>query len=170
VPIAVLSCSAALSSVTEARHFLTATLAAWGVEGYDMGARIVVTELAANAALHARSDYTVRIRHEGTRLVVEVADQSPKLPRFRPVSAEATTGRGLRLVEVLSHAWGAAPDPTGAGKVVWAHVLPDDAQVAPPFDVTDIPVGAAAPTPQRLTPPTTGRSTRAPTDMSVIDG
>ncbi len=133
---------AGLESVSEARHFLTATLAAWGTDGYDMGAQVVVTELAANAVLHARSEYRVGLRLEATHLVVEVHDAVADLPRSRTPSPESTTGRGLRLVEGLSLAWGAVAHEDGLGKVVWAHVPPDSLDsLTAMFDDVDAQAG-----------------------------
>lgn len=123
--LASLTFPGSVDSVTEARHFLTATLASWGADGYDMGAQVVVTELAANAAVHARSDYLVRLQLEATHLVVEVHDADAALPQVRSVSPESMTGRGLRLVEELSVTWGALAHADAPGKVVWAHVPPD---------------------------------------------
>jgi hypothetical protein len=125
VTLASLTFPARVESVSEARHFLTATLAAWGTDGYDMGAQVVVTELAANAALHARTEYQVRLQLEATHLVVEVHDAVADLPYIRPVSPESMTGRGLRLVDELSLSWGAFVHEGAPGKVVWAHVPPD---------------------------------------------
>jgi anti-sigma regulatory factor (Ser/Thr protein kinase) len=131
---------AGLESVSEARHFLTATLAAWGTDGYDMGAQVVVTELAANAVLHARSAYRVELRLEPTHLVVEVHDAVAALPTRRSPSPDSTTGRGLRLVEGLSLAWGAIAHEDGQGKVVWAHVPPDSLDALTMlFDDVDAP-------------------------------
>jgi anti-sigma regulatory factor (Ser/Thr protein kinase) len=125
VTLALLRFPGSVDSVSEARHFLTATLATWGADGYDMGAQVVVTELAANAALHARTDYLVRLQLEETHLLVEVHDAVPDLPQVRSVSPESMTGRGLRLVEELSLTWGAFAHEDAPGKVVWAHVPPD---------------------------------------------
>jgi hypothetical protein len=116
---------AELSNVSAARRFLQATLRDWGNPDYDFGAPLVLTELVTNAALHARTPYTVRLRLEPTHLVVEVVDSSPRLPQARHYSADATTGRGINLVGSFSSTWGATPTPEG--KVVWAHVRPDDA-------------------------------------------
>jgi len=48
---------------------------------------------------------------------VEVHDQSSQRPRMRRHSTEASTGRGLQLLESLSASWGVTPNP--AGKAVW---------------------------------------------------
>jgi hypothetical protein len=95
----------------------------------------VLTELATNATLHARTPYTVLLRLEPTHLVVEVLDSSPRLPLARHYASDAATGRGISLVDAFSDTWGATPTPNG--KVVWAHVLPDDPAVFAVPDLTD---------------------------------
>jgi anti-sigma regulatory factor (Ser/Thr protein kinase) len=115
---------AELHSVRDARHFLLDVLAQWQVDGYDMAAPQVLTELAANAALHAHSEYTVHLRLESECLVVEVTDSSPAMPQHRYYGTGATTGRGIALVEALSVAWGVEASPTG--KTVWCRVGRDE--------------------------------------------
>jgi anti-sigma regulatory factor (Ser/Thr protein kinase) len=117
--------SGGLSSVREARRFLSAVLREWGTEDYEFAAPQVLSELATNAALHARSSYTVEVRLEEGCLQIGVTDASPRLPRVRSYAADATTGRGLGLVAALSSDWGAATN--GCGKTVWARVVPDGA-------------------------------------------
>ena len=115
---------AELSSIGDARRFLRRSLAAWGVVDYDLGGPQVLTELATNAALHARSAYTVHLVMEAASLLVEVTDSSPALPQHRHYGPDATTGRGIALVDALSTAWGVESSPTG--KTVWCRVAPDD--------------------------------------------
>ncbi len=124
MPEASLTLTADLSSVGEARRFLRRVLADWAEPAFDLGAAQVLTELATNAALHARSDYTVHLALEPAALLVEVTDASPLPPRPRGYGPDATTGRGIALVEALSTAWGVQPGP--AGKTVWCRVAPDD--------------------------------------------
>jgi anti-sigma regulatory factor (Ser/Thr protein kinase) len=112
------------SSVPPARHFVERTLEAWGLEHLCWTAALLVSELATNAALHAGTDFRVvveRVGGDSGRLRVSVHDGSPQLPRARRTSDEATTGRGLRLVQELAAAWGVTPHPAGqeAGKAVW---------------------------------------------------
>lgn len=57
----------------------------------------------------------------GVRLTVQ--DGSLAIPRMREYGAEATTGRGLRLVQDLSRSWGV--EQSGAGKVIWAELVPE---------------------------------------------
>ena len=115
---------AELSSIGDARRFLRRSLAAWGVVDYDLGGPQVLTELATNAALHARSAYTVHLVMEAASLLVEVTDSSPAPPQHRHYGPDATTGRGIALVDALSTAWGVESSPTG--KTVWCRVAPDD--------------------------------------------
>ena len=125
VPFASMTFSGGLSSVREARRFLSSMLEEWGAEDYDFAAPQVLSELATNAALHARSSFTVELHLDEACLQLEVTDSSPRLPRVRSYSADATTGRGMGLVAALSSSWGTTTN--GTGKTVWARVVPDAA-------------------------------------------
>ncbi len=74
MPEASLTLPADLSSVSQARNFLRHALADWAVEGFELAAPQVLTELATNAALHARSAYTVHLLLADGHLLVEVSD------------------------------------------------------------------------------------------------
>lgn len=82
---------------------------------------VVVTELATNALCHGTGTRTVIISASPYHLHVAVRDGSDEVPRVRDAS-EDEHGRGLRIVEALSTAWGSTP--TRDGKVVWATVRP----------------------------------------------
>ena len=158
MPEASLTFPAELDSVGAARRFLRATLLDWDNGNYDFAAPLVLTELATNATLHARTPYTVVLRLEPTHLVVEVVDSSPRLPHVRHYTVDATTGRGIKIINSFSATWGARPTPEG--KVVWAHVRPDEPDMlslveAEPEPAADDAVDDAAdrpvdPTPQRV--------------------
>ena len=115
---------AAVSSVPTARHFVESILNAWGLDELGWNATLIVSELAANAALHAHGeDFTVRVQSEADGVVrLEVRDCSGRLPQQRSYSDDATTGRGLRLVRQLSTEWGVTPG--AGGKTVWALLRP----------------------------------------------
>lgn len=79
---------------------------------------LLVSELVANVALHARTAGRVVVDApvEGV-LKIAVSDENPAMPVLRHFSAGATTGRGLRMVAGLSASWGV--DELREGKVVW---------------------------------------------------
>jgi anti-sigma regulatory factor (Ser/Thr protein kinase) len=82
---------------------------------------LLVSELVTNACVHGADPITIRLDTSPTRVRVEVEDNSPdELPRVRRPTARDTQGRGLLIVESLSHLWGTERTPTG--KVVWAEV------------------------------------------------
>jgi len=132
--------SAGLKTVRDARRFLARTLEGWGCDDYDFAASVVLSELATNAALHARTPYRVRLRLETTHLAISVADANPQRPQLRRYALDATTGRGMNLIEALCTRWGTTP--TDDGKTVWAHVRPDDS-VALTVDVDELGEEAA---------------------------
>jgi len=114
------------TSAALARQFTRSTLAGWqsgsGEENVE-DIVLVVSELVTNALLHGHGTPVVRLLDEGSRVRVEVCDDSPLLPVSHRVTP--TSGLGLRVVEQLSSAWGASR--RGRGKVVWCElaVAPD---------------------------------------------
>lgn len=105
-------------SVGRARQFAAVTIAAWGAEHLADDVRVVASELATNALLHAHTEFTLGLRLDGDRLRMTMVDSSPVQPRIRRFdSTESTTGRGLRMVADLAQAWGVERD--GVGKAVW---------------------------------------------------
>ncbi|GAB2680684.1 SpoIIE family protein phosphatase [Thalassiella azotivora] len=88
-------------------------------------ATLVATELLTNALLHTGSTAVLRIVPGAQVLRIEVQDSGRHLPVLGTPSSESMTGRGLALVDTLSHRWGATPMP--GGKVVWCELAPDGA-------------------------------------------
>ena len=123
-------------SVPEARSAVEQALAAWGLDELGWTAMLLVSELATNALLHGRTGFTVVLAAlPGGALRLEVSDGSRGVPRARRYGEEATTGRGLRLVQDLADAWGV--ERTDDGKTVWvelaapARLHPADSAAAP---------------------------------------
>jgi anti-sigma regulatory factor (Ser/Thr protein kinase) len=110
------------ASARRARRFVGDFLRAQGVEDVSDVCVLLTSELVTNAVLYAQSDIevTVRVSTEGVR--VAVCDASSVPPVRRLVGTEATSGRGLGLVEALSSAWGVDTSHNGAGKEVWFRV------------------------------------------------
>jgi anti-sigma regulatory factor (Ser/Thr protein kinase) len=106
--------------VRAARHFVMATLEDWHVDHADVP--LLVSELATNAVLHARSDFSVTVVIREDRIRVEVFDRNTRLPAPASVSAEAYSGRGLMILQGLSSAWGVEAH-SGEGKTVWFEVM-----------------------------------------------
>ncbi len=106
-----------------ARRFLDATLRGWRCDHYLDVASLLVSELVANAVLHAGTSILVVVRLDSERLRVEVHDGNARLPTPKHYSPMSATGRGLLLVERMSDQWGVVP--SGSGKIVWFELDPD---------------------------------------------
>jgi len=113
----------AFGSVAAARRFLAAQLEKWNQQALLWAAQLVVSELATNSVLHARTAFTVAVRllPEGA-LRLEVGDAVRRAPRQRHYELDATTGRGVALVADLARSWGV--EQHADGKVVWCELAP----------------------------------------------
>lgn len=113
-----LPCDAA--SARLARQLVELTCHQWEIPATAVAAAAVVaSELTDNMVHHARSDGWLRLELRNDRLTVAVADADPRPPQLRVPNLHAPGGRGLVLINKLSHAWGTA-SRLPAGKVVWA--------------------------------------------------
>jgi anti-sigma regulatory factor (Ser/Thr protein kinase) len=107
-----------LRSPALARSILRAALADAPTDTVDV-AELLVSELVANAVMHAQTRSTLHIEVAGPRLTVSVEDCSstaPVLRRQAPFDG-SIGGRGLLLVDGMADAWGW--EPTATGKRVW---------------------------------------------------
>ncbi|GAA3084130.1 hypothetical protein GCM10020254_30660 [Streptomyces goshikiensis] len=70
----------------------------------------------------------VRIAHSSTDglLRLEVSDAGSGRPELRHPGADDERGRGLRLVDELSHRWGVSERAGGIGKTVWSELKAPD--------------------------------------------
>jgi anti-sigma regulatory factor (Ser/Thr protein kinase) len=107
------------SEIGAARHFAQAAAEEWGCASADLSQ--VVSELATNACVHARSPFTVSLHRQGSRVVVEVTDEDP-MPAIVGPPATGSSGRGMQIVAALACEWGVAGHRPG--KSVWAPRLP----------------------------------------------
>lgn len=123
-------------AVPAARRHITRLLRAWEVPELTDTAALLACELVSNAVKHgsrpgqgARDATEERIeltvRHDDDALVIEVWDPASKNlhPHVRIAAPHDEVGRGLRLVESLSRAWGHRTPPYG-GRTVWCEVAP----------------------------------------------
>jgi anti-sigma regulatory factor (Ser/Thr protein kinase) len=107
------------AQVILARRFAAETLDSWGIRSDEIA--LLVSELATNAVLHARSEFLVRLVAYGGRVRVEVTDQNTRLPSFSTVPEDAYSGRGLMLVQASAAAWGVEAH-SEEGKTIWFEV------------------------------------------------
>lgn len=104
-------------SAGQARRFVAGRLGDAGLDGLADTAMLLVSELVANAVLHAHTDLILVVRIDAERVTVEVHDGSDDAPAPKNYSTLSGTGRGLVLVEGLADRWGV--EPTHGGKYVW---------------------------------------------------
>ena len=108
------------SSVRAVRRWLVEALSERGLQSASDAAESLVSELATNCVIHARTPFTVGVAQEGDVVRVSVSDSSPVQARMRSYGLDSTTGRGLRLVASLASTWGVEGDRRG--KTVWFEV------------------------------------------------
>jgi anti-sigma regulatory factor (Ser/Thr protein kinase) len=116
-------------SASRARAWVRITLAVHGREDALDPAELIITELAANAAIHATQSGTIKIICEPDTdfLILGVIDYDQRQPVLLNVSEEDERGRGLMLVDALCDTWGCRP--CDGGKLVFA-LLPLSPQPA----------------------------------------
>jgi anti-sigma regulatory factor (Ser/Thr protein kinase) len=106
-----------------ARGFVADAMRRWGHSGTLLeDSVLVVSELATNAVVHARSAFSVVARREGSGVRLSVHDLSTAKPVLRSAPLLAPSGRGLQLVAEITSKWGV--ETTSAGKTVWAELRP----------------------------------------------
>lgn len=121
----------------EARRFVAGVLARWRADVPIDETMCVVSELAANAVLHARTPFSLRLTYRPAVIRVEVQDDAGAMPTPRAAPPTASGGRGLRIVEALAARWGFEPLEEG-GKVVWAELeLADHERLSAGGSTTD---------------------------------
>lgn len=108
------SCRA--ESVTAARGFVRNALNGQAQEVID-AAELMACELATNCVQHARTGFELVIEDSQGEIRIEVSDAGDGRPTLRSPTPEESSGRGLRIVQAMSDAWGIVPDTNG--KSVW---------------------------------------------------
>ncbi len=114
-------------AVPSARAHLRRLLWEWGQEEVGQDAGVVVSELVTNSIvasaelLPAVASVLVWLGSDTHRVLLAVADASPRPPTRLNLEPDAEGGRGLALVEAFTSRWGWHPASiAGLVKVVWA--------------------------------------------------
>ena len=111
------------SAVPAARRFTGQAAADLGADPECIDtAKLLVTEVATNAVVHAHSPIRLTVRPEPLDVVrIEVRDDDPTPPPLpQAPDPDATSGRGLWLVSALARRWGV--NRNRKGKTVWFEV------------------------------------------------
>ncbi len=106
-------------SASKARDFICLHLVAHDLLYLVDDVRLVASELATNAMVHARTPFVVTLSEAKGVVLLAVRDGSASVPVRAAPRVTDMGGRGLVLVELLSHEWGASTDGDGS-KSVWA--------------------------------------------------
>jgi anti-sigma regulatory factor (Ser/Thr protein kinase) len=127
------------ASVAVARRFVGRVLREAGNDD-DWAAVQIVSELSTNAIVHAGTAFSVRVDASAKTVRIEVTDHNPNLLAVqRHYSDDATTGRGIGMIEMLAERWGIDSRP--GSKTIWCELVPANAELE---SDTDAP-GAARP-------------------------
>jgi anti-sigma regulatory factor (Ser/Thr protein kinase) len=136
-----------------ARGHVRATLAEWGLGDLAEAAELIASEMTANAVnasapVQAAGNMLVIrlcLLTDGAVLTIECWDRAPGIPVLRAAPGLAEAGRGLVIIDSLTHgAWGCQPAIGQAGKCVWAEIPVCDAP-ASPLLASAVPNRAATP-------------------------
>lgn len=102
--------------MSAARHFVRDVLREQPRETVE-AAELMTSELATNSVRHAHSDFELAIHCSRDEIRVEVSDHGQGQPVLRSPTPREQSGRGLRIVQEFSDAWGTVPSTNG--KLVW---------------------------------------------------
>jgi hypothetical protein len=104
-------------SVPAARRFATSALSGASQETLE-AVELMVSELATNCIRHTDSGFDLTIIRNGPDIRVEATDHAGGVPTMRSPEPTDPSGRGLKIIDMLSAGWGVqsgAPE----GKTVW---------------------------------------------------
>ena len=112
-----------VSSAPVARRIVAAAVAAVGPTGDPDVVELLVSELVANAVVHAHSTVSVVLTMADDSTLVEVSDRGEGWVRADTTTDLRVGGHGLQLVDALATSWGCVAHD-GPGKTVWAESRP----------------------------------------------
>ena len=111
-------------SVPAARRFATSTLRSASADTLE-AVELMVSELATNCIRHTDSGFDLTITRAGGDIRIEATDGAGGTPQMRSPKPTDPSGRGLKIIDMLSSEWG-VDQRAGDGKTVW-FTVPDTA-------------------------------------------
>ena len=111
-------------SVPAARRFATSALPGVAADTLE-AVELMVSELATNCIRHTDSGFELTITRAGGDIRVEATDGDGGKPEMRSPKPTDPSGRGLKIIDMLSADWG-VDQRAAAGKTVW-FTVPDTA-------------------------------------------
>ena len=105
-------------SASLARDFVSSHLLRHGLPDLLDAVRLVTSELATNAMLHAATPFTLSLSRTDHSVLLVVADESVEEPVQVQSGEMDVGGRGLAIVAEISRAWGVTGQDDA--KSVWA--------------------------------------------------
>jgi anti-sigma regulatory factor (Ser/Thr protein kinase) len=115
------------SSVSAARMLVSDALQSWDAPVDLDAVRLATSEIVTNAVVHAGGVESITVRLTALVARVEVADHSRGALMAHAPAPDATSGRGLNMVALVTDRWG-VDDLAGEGKAVWFTVTRADAR------------------------------------------
>jgi serine/threonine-protein kinase RsbW len=114
-------------SVPAARRFATSVLRGSSPETLE-AVELMVSELATNCIRHTDSGFDLSITRTGDNIRVEASDHAGGTPTMRSPKPTDPSGRGLKIIDMLSAGWGVRAEGS-QGKTVW-FTISDPARTA----------------------------------------
>lgn len=108
------------TSASQARAFVSGHLVDHRLVYLVDPVRLVASELATNALVHAQTAFSVTLTALGETVLLTVRDDSRSVPVRRAPQAMDLAGRGLQIVSILSLEWGMLQEDGAGRKAVWA--------------------------------------------------
>jgi anti-sigma regulatory factor (Ser/Thr protein kinase) len=103
-----------VDSVGVGRRLVSQALSEWELDALAQTATLLTSEVLTNSLLHARTQIVLTVeRSAPTAVTISVRDGSSVPPRLRQHARDATTGRGLELLDRLSTSWRVDEEDSG---------------------------------------------------------
>ena len=116
-------------SVPAARRFATRVLQGTSPETLE-AIELMVSELATNCIRHTDSGFDLTIIRSGRDIRVEATDRAGGTPTMRSPKPTDPSGRGLKIIDMLSAGWGVKSE-AAEGKTVWFTIADSATEVEP---------------------------------------